>query len=443
MSDSAFLERCPPVGGETAYFPIPYPDEAAFSILARLRSHLGMNPSRFDAEFFRKSVKGTSPTMPARMDQLARLIPARMGYPLERIVSEHTAVDYYSAFMPPARRDEIIADYLLGDQLRRPPIGQAAIPMSKLTHLRFCPECKREQHNQLRETYWRLSHQMPIVAVCVDHQTPLRSSTVKRVGELNCFVMPNDRNCPTDANAIFDDDGDVDMEALHQIAEAAIQLLNGCYPLGLHRTYPQDDLVGDLAVKGFFSTRIRWEKLNAEAARILRPIRLAYPRLFEGHEVTPWLLHSQSGMHPWYSDRVLMAKFIVDRLTGEDRSLGSGPWPCLNPLGDHKGKLTVRDARRLRQVGGKTYWRFTCDCGYAYTRYVTEGGDWGAHTVWDFGPSLDRHIANAIASGHSLRQVHMKAGVGANTMLRHAAKRGIAHPWREVCALRNARRAAR
>lgn len=415
-----------------AYFPKPLPDETATSIIARYRRHTGMTHSAVSEEIFGKSTKGAFATMPPRMDALARRMPKELGYDLQRLIHEHTATNYYTAFMTDAQRQHTINQLLIGDASGQRATGSNSKPTKPASHLRFCSACADEQLAKHGEAYWRRTHPLPIVTICPQHLIPLKNSRIKTVGVWSAYVSHDDTNCPKDAVSVLPEDPNTDYDLMLMLSQTAERLLHGRYPNGLTREFP-DQLLSNLDAKGyvFAEKRVRWDDLKVEARKLLDGAIGAFPDILEEDEVGPWFLRLREGRHPHSTDRVILAHQVISNLRPNETAFGQAPWPCLNPLVGHFGQRLVTDMRHLRSVDGIGYGRFSCECGYQYTQSTNSDGVLGDATVWEFGPSLVEHIREAIEKGWSLRQTHLKAGVGSNTMLRHAKRQGIQHPWRE------------
>lgn len=418
----------------TAYFPMPLHDETVTSIIARYRRHVGLTHTAVSMEIFGKETNGVFAALPPKLDVLAQTMPVCLGYSLERLIREHTALDYFAAFLSAEQRQQVIERTLIGDARGTRPRGFNSRPVPPATHLRFCPRCIVEQVKEHGEAYWRRTHQLPIATICPQHGVPLRSSTIKVVGQWSSYVVPDSGNCPEDAAEVIPNTPCVDRDMLLELSRTAERLLQGRYPPNVDRTYAETQMLPSLASKGYIyaDNRVQWDELHVAAKPILAGAVAAFPDIMVGGEIGPWFLGLRATQTGVSTDRVLLAHYVIERLAPKMSAFGPAPWPCFNPLAGHLGERTVTDMRRLRSLAGKSYARFTCDCGYAYTLNIKDDGTVGRPAVFEFGPTLDEHIKKAIATGQTFRQTHLKAGVGSNTMLRHARKRGIEHPWRQL-----------
>lgn len=375
--------------------------------------------------------KTVSSLAPQRINDLFPKIPSKLGLTLDVLLNEHTALSYYTAFMSKDEKAEFASSWMAGEWDRRPP-GIDAMPIGAAVRLRFCLTCLTLQREKLGEAYWRLSHQLPIVTVCHEHRAPLRESVVKSMQSYSTFICPDSDNCPADAPTVLDGIGEDELTILEELGQAACQLLAGRYPSGLGPDWSGADLMRGLRSKGYVAAgnSVRWEDLNHAIEESLPTLLRVFPDMRPSGD-NNWLIQLRFEAAPRYTDTILAAKFIVDHVRTREVGFGAGPWPCLNPLSDHHGQRVVMAVKKLRKVNGLLQGRFSCDCGYEYTRGVDNEGNWTKPAVWEFGPSLDSHVEEAVSNGWSLRRTHTGAGVGSETFLRHAERRGIRHPWRK------------
>lgn len=417
--------------GRLGYFPVPYRDETIFSILARFRQHLGISHVRTMQRIYGRTKKSISHLMPASMDLFSSVIEPPRGYSFERLISEHTAINYYTAFMSREERERMVAIFLMGEK-KGAPGGTWAVPFISTDHLRFCRSCRHEQMDRQEEAYWRLSHQIPLVTICLEHDEVLRDSIVSSANPRIMLQIPDDMNCPDAAYETIRGHGVADIGQLRTLAEMATDLLNNRFPDGLHQDWREAEIIDELDRKDFRypQGKVRWEQLTAHLKGVFAGIEPAFPTILHGGDASAWFLDQRpKNGHP-HTDRVILAKFAIDRLPRRDVGFGTGPWPCFNRLADHFGQRVVEHVERIRKAHGTLHGRFRCHCGYEYSRSIDPLGQWSRPVISRFGPTLDQHIAKAVQKEWTLVKTHTMAGIDLNTMLRHAKKQGIRHPWR-------------
>ena len=109
------------------------------------------------------------------------------------LISDHTVLPYYSAFMPDDRYEQIRQDMRgesgSGIHLR---FGNAYRAVPQVQHLRYCPVCVDEDRQQYGEAYWHREHHLPGIGVCARHavflenhldKLPLTASVLAEVTE--------------------------------------------------------------------------------------------------------------------------------------------------------------------------------------------------------------------------------------------------------------------
>ncbi len=161
-----------------SYFPPIYPDELLYSQLARYYAKSGYLAYTFAAEdlFQSKTVRPDIEFLNAYTPEALQMITRTM--PMTDIVMYHTMFPYYGRFIPPERRrqafDSLVrmgTEYhnLLSIPKRRDRISR---------HLRYCPECVKDDRQKYGETYWHRVHQMVGVNICPRHHCYLIESDI-------------------------------------------------------------------------------------------------------------------------------------------------------------------------------------------------------------------------------------------------------------------------
>ena len=86
-------------------FPVPYPDELIYSLVARAGIHLGLtSPKQLLDEVFANRHVIATVDLPNHLAPLARLLPDSMGLDVERLAYMHTLFPVYAPFTPEDRR---------------------------------------------------------------------------------------------------------------------------------------------------------------------------------------------------------------------------------------------------------------------------------------------------------------------------------------------------
>ncbi len=153
--------------------PRPYPDEVIGSVLARGARWLGLSWGRLLYLATGRSGSSVPFLMPFALDRLAEATGTDPEYLLER----HTLFPYAVAFMPLARRAELKTRALSeGNQCGLDTLGH--VVHARTPYRRVCPLCIADDLQAHGETYWRRSHLLPGVNVCLIHGTRLWRGTL-------------------------------------------------------------------------------------------------------------------------------------------------------------------------------------------------------------------------------------------------------------------------
>lgn len=161
------------------FFPIPYPGEILYSILARysIRSgNLKIVHNLEDLFGTRNAIAVME--LPTKLDALISNMPVGAKYTSDDFIYNNTLFPYYAPFITKDRGEKIISAMKSGkgDIYIRSGIVTSKISLNK--YYRFCPECAKEDMSLYGELYWHRLHQAVGVFVCPKHQIPIYNSTV-------------------------------------------------------------------------------------------------------------------------------------------------------------------------------------------------------------------------------------------------------------------------
>ena len=160
--------------------PRPYPDEVIGSVLARGARRLGLSWARLLQLAAGRAPSSVPFLMPFALDRLARCTGTDPEYLLER----HTLFPYAVAFMSLDRRNAF-KDRALRDGNDCGLDTLARVVLGSTPYRRVCSMCMKEDLRVRGETYWRRSHLLPGVHVCLTHQIKLRETVIPLQGGRN------------------------------------------------------------------------------------------------------------------------------------------------------------------------------------------------------------------------------------------------------------------
>lgn len=162
-----------------AYFPVPYPDELLYSVIARYGIHTGLfdNQKAINRDVFSNSTAIAVPDLPGHLDILAENLQTVWKTNAQYLVRNLTQAPFYLPFLDSVKAklvtEAMVAGFGEGIHTR---CGLAASSISQPDYFRFCPQCFENQMNVYGEPYWRRIHQLPGVELCAEHHCRLINS---------------------------------------------------------------------------------------------------------------------------------------------------------------------------------------------------------------------------------------------------------------------------
>jgi hypothetical protein len=163
-------------------FPIPYPDELFYSLVARRLARLDYPHHRAVLrEVFGTNIIAGTLELPCRLAWLQHALPDEHPCRNESLLFETTMLSWYAPFLPTERLAELKHHMLYGEgrlSWARPGILSRGVP--PLLYLRFCPTCLRDDKSEGRDSYWRRLHQIAGIDVCPRHKVYLEESQIPR-----------------------------------------------------------------------------------------------------------------------------------------------------------------------------------------------------------------------------------------------------------------------
>jgi hypothetical protein len=159
-------------------FPIPYPDELIYSVIARYAVHNGiLSPKYLTEELFNN--RNLTPTydLPSHLDRVASYLPDH--YDTLILINQHTLLPIYQPFQPDTVMHYAV-QALRGEQYQslHTKLGKNASRIKAVNFFRFCPHCWQEQMEQYGEVYWKRSWQITGYEYCIKHESALFVSSV-------------------------------------------------------------------------------------------------------------------------------------------------------------------------------------------------------------------------------------------------------------------------
>ncbi|MBN8745251.1 MAG: TniQ family protein [Thiomonas arsenitoxydans] len=421
-----------------AYFPTVYPGELLYSVLARYHRHVGA-PSpmhTLDALFGNRKVIATF-DLPGHLQALADRIPPDRALNVDRIIDTLTLYPYLTAFEPPALQEKVRRAMGQGaiDGLHVC-LGLSAFRIGRVQQLRFCQTCAWEMKAIYGELWWRRDHQLPGVIVCPEHGCPLQGSTV-RLAKVSRheFVAATPNNCPSHARSIAPLMEPASLAHLQRVARRSADLL--CSPPGGRTLWQWTEFYRNRMLEiGLSKSNVTMNQYHFDrdfrnffgGALDLLPAVMD-DGAFAGDWLASMVRKHRKAHHPLH--HILVQDFLAQR-ERRDSAFGAGPWPCINPLANHRSSEPIKSFTQHWNHGNRVG-VFSCSCGYVYTRCLqSKTGALGAPRFLQYGPLLEPALRQLVIAGKRLREVGRFLHLDPKTVVRLAGEIGIAIPWKPL-----------
>ena len=162
-------------------FPDLYPGELMYSGYARYARCVGYpNLKSVMGELFGSRHIIASIPFASHLDYFVAHQPYIRRFTAESLIAEHTLLPFFTPFFPPERIKQLQVDMRGANG---PGIFMRAGLMASVVpsplHLRYCPDCAREDESRFGEKYWHRHHQIPGVCICHVHKVWLEHSDVQ------------------------------------------------------------------------------------------------------------------------------------------------------------------------------------------------------------------------------------------------------------------------
>lgn len=154
-------------------FPLFYPDELVYSLLARYYVKSGYMRYTFAAQdlFASKTVRPD-------IEFVNQYTPAAYGMliknlPIECIVEKHTMFPCYGRFIKQDRKQKAFESLCNMDGNYHNLLPMQKSRDGKERYLRYCPMCASEDRKRFGESYWHRLHQLQGMNCCFIHKCRL------------------------------------------------------------------------------------------------------------------------------------------------------------------------------------------------------------------------------------------------------------------------------
>lgn len=310
-----------------------------------------------------KEVTGCHTYIPHDIQKIHERLFEEEDISAKQVVESHTLYNYYTAFIDEKKKNDVLNKMLNNSKDVYKIIRYNEVSVSE--HLRFCPECVREQIAMYGTFYW--DRTLQIAPMCVKHKQWVRESTVPttfRLAEYNKYItiVPNSQRivgCSEVERAL-----DISRR-LKRIIEKPVSVteieLKKAYRAALNKRGLLSESQRSLKVEEIKREFLKW--IPKELLQVLG---------IEGENlnyITNPLHAHTNNVHPLY--HVLMQAFLnidIDHLEEIVPIKPNVTCYCLNPFSDHYKRHIIDDIKVHYCETTKQYMcTFSCSCGFIYT----------------------------------------------------------------------------
>lgn len=426
------------------FFPVPYEDEVLYSVLARYHVRSGnISYKATMRDLFGSTSVAAVMDLPSNIHNLVNNMPLNSRYTEEYLIKNHTLFQFYSAFLPPERSEQVFQSMKGengGSIYTRTGIMASSIVLNQ--YFKFCPTCTEEDKLQYGELYWHRVHQIPGVLVCPKHYVPLYNSLVLVRGYNKYqYRAASEENCvKPDIDVIYAADV---FEKLVRLAEDAQVLLNSDFEKRNIEWYKEQYLakmmeMGFATVNGkVYRKRLIKEFINYYGEEFLDMVQSSVDVDNDSNWLMDMIRKKNKTAHP--IRHLLLSQFLgislqdLFNIKMEYKPFGDGPWPCLYAASDHYLKPVVSDIKVAYSTDSKCpVGTFSCTCGFVYTRSgpdESEDARYRFGRIKKFGQVWEEKLKELVDRKLSLRETARLLGVDPITVKKYAKKLGLTTYW--------------
>ncbi|UZW12829.1 TnsD family Tn7-like transposition protein [Clostridium pasteurianum] len=158
------------------FFPMPYPGETLYSMIARYHIWSGnLNSKATLRDLFNTTSITAGRELPANINLLLNNLPKNCTLTVDEIIKNHTLYKYYTAFLP-SERAKYVYDLMEGGNgsLIFTSLGMCNNNVKIDSSLKYCSFCVEIDRAKYGEAYYHIEHQVPGVLMCHQHLSELK-----------------------------------------------------------------------------------------------------------------------------------------------------------------------------------------------------------------------------------------------------------------------------
>lgn len=397
------------------FFPAPYKDELAYSIVSRYHiwsSNISKNFTKED--LFSKKVTSIKIDFFQNIETLVKNLSHFNYLTSEEFLKNHTMFEYYNVFLNFHNKERLKEIMLFEDKSKlRYLYDTKEISLLNHEYLKYCPLCTQEEIRKFGEPYWHIAHNLPGVLMCVKHEQILNDSDVLFNGkgitaalENKCYN--NSKQYPKkyvelllkvckESKVLLEKGGDFSKI----INSYCIFLFRGGYI----------DKYGGLKIEKLHNNFINF--FESEFLEILKitvcSIRSKLVALTE----------SRMNIHPIYHILfiIFMNKKVENILeTGNVTPFGEIPFKCKNIACENYLKNVIYDFD-INFNNNKLIGTFLCDCGFFYRKNYSKRYNNSTFEILAFGQVWRKYLYHLVyIKDYSLKYIEKLLNITSRTL---------------------------
>ncbi|MCE5221178.1 MAG: TnsD family transposase [Clostridium sp.] len=183
------------------FFPLPYPDETLYSVIARYKVWSGnTNSKNVLRELYGKETIVASKHLPSNIKELREHIPNKYKLNEDDLINKTTLYRYYLAFSNNERAN-LVYGQMIGNGGSKifATLGLSNNSINNINSLKYCRKCFEEDKEKHGEGYWRREHQLAGVLICGKHKISLYEIDNKYIRNRQEFININHKDLPEKA----------------------------------------------------------------------------------------------------------------------------------------------------------------------------------------------------------------------------------------------------
>lgn len=363
------------------FFPKVYDDELLYSVFARYHVQSGNTVIKdtINDLFGRKSAYATA-DFPTNLTFLYKELSYFGTHSIDEWINKHTMFNYYTNFLPKNQREKIY-DAMLNDSREttiQTMVGMTTSSVKSHLYFRYCPKCQKEDLTEHGDVYWRMTHQLPSVHICLTHNEPLLESHVLiREKNKHQYIKATKENCNSNMTNVVT--SEKTSYWLPILAEQSYKLATTAYEFDLKELEATYHFL--LQLKGYKTMKGHTDhkKLADDFTHFygMELLELLQSSVDYDNQHC-WLKtitrKHRKGFHP--VRHLLFILFLDETLDSVSEQqikvfhpFGKGPYLCLNKACNHYEKPVIKEVKVTRCTDTKLpVGTFECKCGFIYSR---------------------------------------------------------------------------